>query len=252
MASRSVSGWFLLAVLAGAARASEREPLRAPAELFEWRESYAEAFERALERGRPLLVYFPPLGGGADPAPISGAARALGSPPAAEGVRVGARDVADLARRFGVRKVPCVLFLDRRENVLARWEGSVPADFWLGVGQVLADLRRRDSGFLRRADEALRKAEAGDLEGGYRTAAEILRSSRAPPEAVERAAEVERRLARRVRGEMLEILAAEGLREDAELRARLEKLRASTRHLGLREEIEREISRLERAKIAGA
>lgn len=252
MASRSVSACVSLAVLAGAARASERQTPRAPEESFQWREAYAEAFERALERGRPLLVYFPPVGGGPDPAPIAGAARALGSPPAAEGVRVGAREVAELARRFEVRKVPCVLFLDRRENVLAKWEGSVPADLWLDAGQVLADLRRRDSAFLRRADEALRKAEAGDLEGGYRTAAEILRSPRAPPEALRRAQEVERRLARRVRAEMLEILAAEGLRADAELRPRLERLRASTRHPGLREEIEREISRLERAKIAGA
>ncbi len=218
---------------------------------FAWRASYAEALSEARGGGRPILVYFPPVGGGPDPAPIGAAARWLGSPPRVEGVRVGADEVADLARRFAVRKVPCLLLLDARENVAARWEGSIPQDVWSSVRDVAERLRSRDSALRRRVREALERSEAGDAEGAYRAVAGLLQSPSAPPDVVEAAREVERRLVRRVRAEMLGVLAEEGLRSDAELRARLSKLRSATRHPGLKEEIRREERRLEETRIAG-
>lgn len=224
---------------------------RGQEEAFQWGTSYAETLSRARKRSRPVLVYFPPVGGARDPDFVAGAARALGSPPRAEGVRVGAGEVAELARRFQIRNVPCLLLVDVRENVLARWEDPFPQDLWNSLRDILDQIRRRDSALRRRVQEALERSEKGDAEGAYRAVAAILESLSAPPDVVETAQRVEQHLIRRVRAAMREVLAEEGIREDAELRSRLSKLRAGTRHPGLKEEIQREERRLEETRIGG-
>ena len=218
---------------------------------FEWRDSYSEGLSAAREARRPLLVYFPPVSTEGEPSAMRGAARALGAPPLVEGVRVGAAEVRALLDRFEVKRIPCLILLDRRENVVARWEGPLPGDLWTSLKAILRKMERRDREMEKEALEALGSARDGNAETAYRKVAPILASPVASPEAIAAAREVEAILVRRVWGRLLEILAREGIRADADVLADLEALRAGTGHGGLRKEIGREILRLRRGTVAG-
>jgi hypothetical protein len=179
------------------------------------------------------------------------AARALGAPPLVDGVRVGAAEVRALLDRFEVKRIPCLILLDRRENVVARWESPLPGDLWSSLRAMARKLERRDRETEKVAVEALRSARDGGEEAAYRKVAPILASPDASPEALAAAREVEAILLRRVRERLLVILAREGIRADADVLADLEALRAGTGHGGLRKEIGREILRLRRGTVAG-
>ena len=219
------------------------------AEPFTWKASYAEALRLAVERRRPFFVYFPPTAGEAEPAILADAPKVLGAPPLVEGVRVGAAEVVDLVRRLQVKEVPTVILLDRRENILHRWDGKIPAGFWRTVQSIILRLGSREQAAERMLREALKKSQSGDLEGAYRKVTVILVSADSPPEALAKAREIEASLLRSVRERMLKALAGEGLSSDDSIVHELTDLRSSTQHPGLQEEIGREISRLKRLTV---
>jgi thioredoxin-like negative regulator of GroEL len=220
-------------------------------EGFSWQATYAGALERALARRCVLLVYFPPIAGNPEPPVLALAARALGNPPALEGVRVGADEVESLSRKFRVRVVPCVLLLDRRENVVSRWDGTVPRSFWQTLARVVARLQRTEAALREKADRALRLSEEGDTEGSYRAFAELVGSKSTPPDILEDAHRVEERLVEKLRLEVVRVLARDGMSGETELIAELERVRSSTAHQGMRAEIDAERERLRTTKVGG-
>ena len=224
--------WFLLALcgLFVPCRGGE-EPDR-ERKRFGWSATYAEALDLALARKCPLLVYFPPVRGEREPRILALAPKVLGVPPAAEGVRVGADDVSDLVSRYKVRAVPAVLLLDRRENVIHRWDGTIPRNFWRTIQSLLGRVARAEKAVRKTLRDAHTQAAKDDLEGAYRKVARILGSRQTPPDSLLEAKEIEARLVRRVREGKILILAREGTDSDKVLLEDLRKLRAGTRHPG--------------------
>src|SRR5262245_177363 len=154
----------LLGLLAAAfltAAAPGEEPKARP---FAWKSTYAEGRAAAEGRGRPLLLYFPPIDTAKEPRAIALAPRALGVPPFAEGTRVGAGEILELMKRFEVKQVPALLLLDRRENVIQRWEGEgkVPANAWAVLEALVRRLEKRDEDDLKTLREARGLAAGGD------------------------------------------------------------------------------------------
>jgi phosphoglycolate phosphatase-like HAD superfamily hydrolase len=242
---------FLVAVLpAPGVPAQEREPAPAP---FTWKATYREGLEAARRRRRLLLLYLPPAGDRPEPAVLAHAARQLGSPPAVEGVRIGSADVEAILQRFAVRKLPVLLLLDRRENVVARWEGEAPAGLWTTLRQAVRRQEEREAGEAREAEEARRLALAGKLDAAYRKAEALRRSPLAAPESEAAARDVLGLVEREGERALMRTLAREGLASDSELREGLREVRRSAPHPATRAAIDREINRLERGVVgAGA
>lgn len=231
-------------------KASSGKPAPAPLP-FSWRSTYAEALEAALRRSRPLLVYCPPVIASKEPAVMTFASKALGVPPLAEGVRVGPDEILEILERFKVREVPALLLVDRRENVLLRWEGQIPPNCWTALGGAIRRMSRKEDEDAKCLREARKLEASGDLEGAYRKAAPFLASPQTSPENLKEAEEVERSLLSALRLELLRSLAAEGLLSDSIIKAKLESLRSSTSHAAFRSSVEDEIRRLEQGTIGG-
>lgn len=166
-----------------------------------------------------------------------------------EGVRVGAGDVEALLERLDIQKVPAIVLLDRRENILYRQQGGVAANLWRIVKAVVQRQARRDDELRATIREAREIAEEGRIEEAYRRVAPLLSAKTTPPELQAEARAVEELLAGSLRRRMLRILAAEGLRSDREIGDALEVLQGATRHPGVRREVAREIERLRRGTI---
>jgi hypothetical protein len=169
----------------------------------------------------------------------------------AEGVRVGAGEILEVLERFKVRELPALLLLDRRENVLLRWEGGIPLNCWSALEGAIRRLDRKDEEDARSLRDARKLEASGDLEGAYRKAAPFLASERTSPENLQEAGEVERSLLSARRRDLLRLLAEEGILPDSTVAAKLESLRAVTSHPGFRAAVADEIRRLERGAIGG-
>lgn len=218
---------------------------------FSWRSTYAEALSAALDRKKPLLVYFPPIEAAQEPRFLALAQRALGTPPAAEGARIGSADIEDLVKRFGVKHVPALLLIDRRENVLLRWEERFPKEPWKDIDLMMRRLAKKEEEDARVLREGQALEEAGDLEGAYRKVLPLVESIRTAPDTLAPAKRIESRYAADVRRRMLAILGKEGLVPEAQLAAELDLLRGASAHAGTRREIEKETARL-RETVPGA
>lgn len=162
---------------------------------------------------------------------------------------MGSDEVESLARKFRVRVTPCLVLVDRRENVVFRWDATAPRSFWQTLDRVVARLDKAESLLRKKADDALRLCEAGDREGAYRAVAGLLGSRSTPPDVMDDARTVEARLLEALRLEVVRILARDGISPATAVIADLERLRASTAHPGMRAEIEAEVARLRTTRI---
>lgn len=248
MSWRRVSGAApLAATLAGvAALLATEEPAPSP---FAWRATYKEALSAALRRGTPIVLYFPPVDPAAEPPVVRLPARALGVPPIVEGARVGADEILDLKERFRVKELPAVLFIDRRENAVHRWEARIPANLWALVETLVRRLAKRDAEDRKVAAESAALAARGDIEGAYRKAVVLLESERTAPETLAGAKEIEAKVLALGRKRMMEALSLEGLAPDVELVRNLIQLREAEVHPRIRAEIGREIDRLRERRL---
>jgi hypothetical protein len=219
-------------------------------EAFSWEPSYEKALEQALVRRRPVILFFPPASA-SEPATTAAVAPVLGSPLRAQGALAGAAEVESLVARFAIKELPAVLIVDRRQNVVARWEGRLPANLWSLVKQSLGLLARLEAEATREAGEGARLYQAGKPGPAYRKVAAVLASTRAPPEALEIAAEVERRLIADGESALIRVLAAEGLVEERVLRSRIAALRSAHPHPATAIIIEREMELLKRSAPGG-
>jgi len=211
---------------------------------FSWRAGYAEGLAAALEARRPLLVYFPPIEAADEPRWIALAPRALGVPPMAEGARVGSADIADLVNRFEVKKVPALLLLDRRENVVLKWEEKFPREIWSAVEAAVRRIVKKDEEDAKVLRDGQSLEATGDLDGAYRKVAPLIGSTKTAPDTLSGARRIEARYGAEMRRTMLRVLGKEGLVPEAKLIRELETLAGTNAHAGARREIEREIARL--------
>jgi hypothetical protein len=249
MGSRRVAGAIpLAATLLGAAVAARAAEEPAPA-AFAWKGTYGEALSAALRRRTPFVLYFPPIDPAAEPPVARLAPRALGTPPIVEGARVGADEIVDLKQRFRVMELPAVLFVDRRGNVVHRWEGRIPANLWALVETLVRRVEKREAEDGKVAAEGLALAAAGDAEGAYRKVVPLLESERTDPETLARARAIEAKVLSAGRRRMLEALSLEGLAPDADLVERLASLMAREVHPRIRAEIGREIDRVRERRL---
>jgi len=238
-------GALCLALVAGlaagspCARCQESSPAPEKPRPFEWRSTYAEARDAALKGRRPFIVYLPPAHD-REPAAILKLPALLGAPPLVEGVRVGADEVLKLLDKLKVTRLPALALVDRRENVIAKWEGGIPQDLMMRLQSLVARIADQEDKDARIVAEARRLASLGRIEDAYRKAVPLFESSRAAPEHVRAARDVESQLVQSLRIQAARILAREGIRPDAEIRKALMELRDSTTHAGFRAEVEHE------------
>ncbi len=211
---------------------------------FAWKATYAEGFQAALRRGRPFIVYLPPVREADEHPVIRRLPQLAGVPPLVEGVRAGADEVLGLMERCRVKKVPAVVLLDLRENVVAGWEGGVPADLWTKLQAAVRRIDKKNEEDARVLAEARRLEATGNLEGAWKKAQPLLESSRTSPDLVKEARKIEDALILRLRAAALRLHAGEGLRPDDALEKDLEALRGSTSHTGFQAEVSRELARL--------
>jgi hypothetical protein len=177
--------------------------------------------------------------------------RSLGVPPLVEGARVGADEILELKDRFGVKELPAVLFLDRRENAVYRWEGRIPANLGALVETLVRRLEKRDAEDRKVAADGAAIAAGGDVKDAYRKIAPLLESEHTAPETLAGAKGIEAKYLVAGRRRMLEALASEGLVPDSVLAKSLTALRGDEVHPGMRAEISREIDRLSERKAGG-
>ena len=220
---------------------SEEEAASSP---FSWRPGYADGLAAAIETRRPLLVYFPPIEAADEPRFLALAPRALGVPPLAEGARIGSADIADLVRRFEVKKVPALLLLDRRENVVLKWEEKFPRDPWSAVEAAVRRIVKKDEEDAKVLRDGQSLEATGDFEGAYRKVAPLIGSRKTAPDTLSASRKIESRYGAEMRRRMLRVLGKEGLVPETKLIRELEVLGAANAHPGARREIEREIARL--------
>ena len=204
-----------------------------------WLSRYAEGLAAARAHGAPFLVYFPPTGSSSDPSVIARADPAsLGLPI----VRIGTEEVAERMTALGVGRVPALLVVDRRENVIARFEGSIGAAVWRSVDAVRRRMARRRSDELKAAGRAVELLEDGRVESALDRVRPLLEDRLTSPEAFEIARRVHGEVAEREENEMLRALAAEGLVPARELERRLRELRERVLLDETRARIDRELT----------
>ncbi len=242
---RSVAPVYGILAWTGATLLSQGTPKdRQATELFVWRTRYADGLRAAVENRRHFLVYLPPAGLQDEPASVVRLPQNLGVPPILEGVRVTSEEVLDLMKQLRVKKLPALVLLDRRENILAGWEDGVPADVLQRLLSALRKIDERDARDARVAQEARKSAVAGRLEDAYKRVLPLLESPLTSPENLQEAQLTEAELLQALRRSALRVLAQEGLRPDAGVIRSLEALRASTSHPGIQHAMDREILRL--------
>ncbi len=250
MAARSI------AILAwtGAALFSDEPKSKGPAptEPLVWRERYADGLRAALENRRAFIVYLPPANGREEPPSVLRLPQKLGVPPLVEGVRASSDEVLELLARLRVKKLPALVLLDRRENILAGWEDGVPADVFQRLQAALKKSEDRDAKDAKTFQEARRTAASTGLEAAYRKALPLIESRLTSPENLKEARAMEADLLTELRRSAVRALALEGLRADAEVLRALEAVRASTAHAGFQKSIDREIARLRGTSPAAA
>lgn len=216
---------------------------------IQWAPSYAVGLVRARKAGRPLLVYFPPTGNGSPPAVLRRASRAMGSPASAEPVQVAAREVAAVLKRFRVRKLPALLVVDQRENVVARWEGEISGHFWSDFAGSLRKLRRRQQGAQEQLDAARRFMADGRVDGALGRVAPLVQNLSTPLGVFQRARQLETEIVRAQMAGLLEVLAGEGLLPDRRLALQLRRLRSRRLHRRVALRVEDELVRLQTTQV---
>lgn len=259
---RRAAALFLLIACAAAARPEETprggaaagDPERGPDRPggpFVWRSTYRAALDAALKARRPLLVYLPPGDGGDGPQAVETLPARLAAPALLEGVRASADEVLELMERFRVKKLPAVVLLDRRERVVAGWEGGIPADLPQRLVAAVRKIAEREEKDLKLFREVRKIAETGNFEGAYQKAVPLLEGEATVPEVLAALRRLEARLLETLLDRALVILAGEGLRPEADLVRELESLRGTTSHAGFRRSVDREIARLRGTRTPG-
>jgi hypothetical protein len=238
-------GWLLLLTSALVRRGLSDEA----AASFRWSSTYAEGRDAALRASRPLIIYLPPARSSEEPPIIRKLPQLAGSPPLVVGVRASADEVLGFLERFKLKKLPALVLLDRRENVIAGWEGGLPADLWSKLQAAVRRIDKRDEDDARTLAEARRASAQGQLDAAYRKVAPLLDSQRTAPDTLEGARKIEESLLAALRASELRILAGEGLRPGDELRKELEALRATTAHAAFQSELAREIAKLKSSSV---
>jgi hypothetical protein len=216
-----------------------------------WRKAYADGQAAAQARRQPLILYFPSPRTGQDPPGILHWPAHIGRPAPLVGVQVSADEILALKERFRVTRLPALLFLDRREQVAARWEGSLPPEPAAAVLQAVRKLGRKEAEERRTLEEARRLEAAGDVGAAHRKAAPLWQGVTAAPEILAEARALEGRLLGIQRQALREALAAEGLVADDAILKSLEALRRRTPDASVLAELEGELRRLRTTSIAG-
>lgn len=235
------SAWAVAALVFGQTTTAPRR--------FEWLASFAAAREVQAESGRPILLYFPAVGGRGDLAIVEALPPHLGRPPLVEGARVSADEVLDLSRRFRLKKLPALVLIDRAGRSIAGWEGGAPADLLERIQSAVRKLDEADARELKVVEEAEELARGGQVEGAYLKAVPSLANNAVAPGILARVRAIEGRYLDELWGQAFRILAGEGLKPDAELLDSLKVLRTAGSHLAFQAAMAREISRLESSSI---
>ena len=162
----------------------------------------------------------------------------------AEGARVGSADIEDLVTRFEVKSVPALLLLDRRENLVLKWEQKFPREPWSAVEAAVRRIVKKDEEDAKVLHDGQSLEAGGDLEGAYRKVAPLIASRKTAPDTLSAARKIEARYGAEMRRRMLRVLGKEGLVPEAKLIRELEALGSANAHPGARRDIEREIARL--------
>lgn len=219
--------------------AARREP-------FAWKATYAEALQAARERSRPVVLYFPPVRDADEPSVVARLPKLFGVPPAVEGVRVGADEILQLMERFGVKKVPALVLIDLRENVLSGWQDGLAVPYLSRLLSAIRQFHKREAQDVARIRDARRLSERGELDVAYRRIVALLVSKHTSPGTLAVARRIEKLVLEEFERALYRVLAREGLLPDPELRAALKKLRSRLSHPEFQKMVDRELSRLKR------
>jgi hypothetical protein len=215
--------------------------LRAP---FVWKSTYSEALRAGRGRSRPVVIYFPPVRDSAEPSVVARLPKLFGVPPTVEGVRVGADEILPLMKRFQITKVPALVLIDLRENVLSRWQRGLEAPYISNLRSAIRRFHKREAQDVARVGDARRLVERGEPDAAYPRIATLLGSKHTSPRVLAAARQVEQPVLKEFERALYRVLAREGLRSDKELRAALKKLRSRCSHPEIQKMVDRELKRL--------
>ena len=222
-------------------QAGRREP-------FAWSATYGEALQAARERSRPIVLYFPPVRDSDEPPFVAGLPKLFSLSPAVEGVRVGADELLQLMERFRIKKVPALVLIDLRENVLSGWQDGLAMSYLSTLMSAIRKFYRRESQDVVSIRDARRLARQGDLAGAYRCVASLLVSKHTSPGNLVAARRIEKSVLEEFERTLYAVLAWERLAPAPELRAVLKELRSRLSHPDFQRRVDREVLRLKRTE----